>query len=178
MKTSRFLTFAPILAMCALLRPAMAEVHFSTLYTFDNTTSSGLTLDHDTLYGVAYGIPCDTFFQLTPPSDGGGEWTETTLYTFPGPPGGGGGPCFANPPIAGPGGGLYGLAIGGQYQNGFSFYELSPPASPGGVWTGSLLYNFSENSPPEYHLIPGPDGAFYLFGDPGAFDQGSIVQLN
>jgi hypothetical protein len=93
---------------------------------------------------------CGTVYQLTPPTQKGGAWTETVLYIFKGhaqndgatPEGGllideagnlygttgygGSGPC---------------LLLGGAVGCG-TVYKLSPPAKQGDPWTETVLYSF------------------------------------
>jgi hypothetical protein len=93
---------------------------------------------------------CGTVYQLKPPAQKGGAWTETVLYIFKGhaqndgatPEGGlvidqagnlygttgygGSGPCL-----------LLGAAVGCG-----TVYELSPPAKQGDPWKEKVLYSF------------------------------------
>src|SRR5579863_8216123 len=93
---------------------------------------------------------CGTVYQLKPPAQKGGAWTETVLYIFKGhaqndgatPEGGlvidqagnlygttgygGSGPCL-----------LLGAAVGCG-----AVYELSPPAKQGDPWKEKVLYSF------------------------------------
>jgi uncharacterized repeat protein (TIGR03803 family) len=95
---------------------------------------------------------CGTVFALAPPAVPGAAWTETVLYHFqaPYPP-----PystclteqCDASDPVGGvvfgPNGSLYGTtASGGAFGTG-TIFELAPPASAGGAWTETVLYDES-----------------------------------
>jgi hypothetical protein len=82
-------------------------------------------------------------FELTPPSSSGNPWTYTGIYDF-------GAPGDAKIPIGmtlGQGGVLYGASTtGGTGSCSFgcgTVFSLTPPASPGGVWTEAVLYNFT-----------------------------------
>ena len=103
------------------------------------------------LYGATTGNdnPCGygTVFKLAPPSQGGEPWTETVLYSFHGLDG--------QNPYAGlifdRKGNLYGttgyggpLDCAGGRQGCGNVFELSPPLLPGGAWTETVLYNFSD----------------------------------
>jgi len=75
---------------------------------------------------------CGMVFQLAPPAQSGGSWTETTLYNFE----------LANNsywPIGSllldPTGNLYGVTLNGVYK-------LSPPAIQGDPWTAKILFTF------------------------------------
>jgi uncharacterized repeat protein (TIGR03803 family) len=100
------------------------------------TTSQGGTF-------CAYG--CGTVFSLTPPTSPGGSWTEAVLYNFAG---GGDGIQPSSGVVIGSGGVLYGTtAQGGTgYCTGVgcgTIFSLTPPASPGGAWTETVLYSFA-----------------------------------
>jgi len=90
------------------------------------------------------GSDCGAIFSLTPPIAGGGDWTETRLYTFSF------GADGAEPegPLAMDGqGALYGTAeIGGTHCAKFrgcgTVFKLSPPAVPGRPWSFSAVYHF------------------------------------
>jgi uncharacterized repeat protein (TIGR03803 family) len=101
--------------------------------------------------GALYGTTADggsgnnggTIFELAPPATAGGAWTETVLYSLPGPTG----PRapFA-PLVVGPGGAVYATAYSSNFVGGGSVggtvFMLTPPATPGGTWTESTLANF------------------------------------
>ncbi len=110
---------------------------------------------------------CGTVYQLKPPAQKGGAWTETVLYIFKG---------HAHNDGATPEGGLvidqagnlYGVTgyggsgpctlLGGAVGCG-TVYELSPPAKQGDPWKEKVLYSFQG----------GKDG-YVAFGDL-VFDQ-------
>ena len=90
--------------------------------------------------------PCGTVFELSPPTTAGGSWTETVLYEFGTNPLDGQSP--AGNLIRDKAGNLYGVtsySSGGDNGNFGcgNFFELSPPAQPGGAWTEAILYNFA-----------------------------------
>ncbi len=78
-------------------------------------------------------------FELTPNSNG--EWSDTVLHSFRGPPDGSGpnsSLVFDNS------GNLYGTtSTGGHYSYG-TVFELTP--SPDGTWTETLIHEFSGDS--------------------------------
>jgi uncharacterized repeat protein (TIGR03803 family) len=107
---------------------------------------------------VFYGGNCGTVFELGPPKQKGGRWTEKVLHSF------GGGTHGANPNgglILGKQGTIYGMTQGGGYQGcnanasgcGIAF-ELEPPGKKGGVWKQDILHVFMD----------GNDGALPDFG--------------
>jgi len=102
-----------------------------------------------------------TVFSLTPPSSTGGSWTEAVLYRFAGSPSDGSNPFSGV--VIGSGGVLYGTTrLGGSLDNG-TVFSLTPPVSPGGSWTESVLYNFtgaSDGNGPEGVVI-GSGGVLY-----------------
>jgi uncharacterized repeat protein (TIGR03803 family) len=93
-----------------------------------------------TLGGGSSGV--GTVFQLTPPAAQGGGWTETLLYSLASSGSDG---YF---PVAGvvfdSTGALNGVTETGgdpSYDCGTAF-RLTPPPTPGGAWTFSLLHSF------------------------------------
>jgi hypothetical protein len=144
------------------------------LYRFQGATDgalpSGIVADkHGNLYGTTNrgGLDsglcqadegCGTVFQLKPPSEPGGVWTESVIYDF--------GP-FAHP-LAGvildAAGNLYGTApYSGTSDNGIVF-ELKPPATAGDRWTENTLYSFAggeDGSTPVAGLVFDSKGNLY-----------------
>jgi uncharacterized repeat protein (TIGR03803 family) len=92
---------------------------------------------------------CGMVFELTPPTAPGGSWTETMIYGFKGGNDGSG-------PFAGvvldKAGNLYGTTgLGGVVEacggSGCgTVFELSPPTTPGGSWTETVLYSFTDGN--------------------------------
>ncbi|MGA8733069.1 MAG: choice-of-anchor tandem repeat GloVer-containing protein [Terriglobales bacterium] len=154
-----------ILAFCCLSSFASAEWDEKVLYSFQgggtdgSLPAGGVIFDKagnlygETIEGGSTACPpgwCGTIYQLSPPTQKGGAWTETVLYVFKGhnqndgssPSGsliadtagnlygvtgyGGSGPCV-----------LFGTATGCG-----TVFELSPPKTKGGKWTETVLYNF------------------------------------
>ena len=155
-----------LLALASSLVPvASAEWKEKVLYSFQGAPdgavpTGGVVFDKaGNLYGATDGGgssscdgpgQCGTVYQLTPPTQKGGAWTETVLYIFKG---------HAHNDGATPEGGLvideagnlygttgYGgsgpcLLLGGAVGCG-TVYELSPPAKQGDPWTEKVLYSF------------------------------------
>lgn len=143
----------------------------------------GLVIDSSgNLYGTtAYGgkgdcvllgskIGCGTIFELSPPTEKGGTWTETVLYSFPTSKQGyvpWGDLVFDKK------GNLYGSTIfgGGKgttcdpfYQYCGAVFELSPPKTKGGKWTEKVLHSFaggSDGAQPNGGLVFDRTGAVY-----------------
>jgi uncharacterized repeat protein (TIGR03803 family) len=104
---------------------------------------------------------CGTVFKLTPPSPGGGRWTETVLYEFLG---GSDGSIPASGVTIGPNGVLYGTTYFGGTASLGTVFQLSPPSSPGGAWTKTILTSFGGSSPlslPSASVTLGPNGVLY-----------------
>jgi len=99
----------------------------------------------------AYGF--GIVFQLAPPAAPGGEWSFTTIYSFPGG-NDGGDPSSITADSAG---NLYGTDLGN------TTFELTPPATPGGAWTETTLYTFTGGSAGDgpTGLVLGPHGSLY-----------------
>jgi uncharacterized repeat protein (TIGR03803 family) len=123
--------------------------------------------------GVLYGTTLDggsfdagTAFSLTPPAAGsGGSWTKAILWNF-----GGTGDDGANPTAGmtiGSGGVLYGTTqSGGEFQSG-AVFALTPPASPGGPWSESVIWAFTSSNestafgPIDSGVVSGAGGILY-----------------
>lgn len=95
---------------------------------------------------------CGVVFEVSPPSGGNGNWTETVLYSFAGSIDGG-------YPYAGvtfnSGGNLYGTTVQGGNTSGTNcsgtggcgvVFELSPPSGGTGAWNESQAYTFNGGS--------------------------------
>jgi len=160
---SRLLVIA--LATLILSASASAEWKEKVLYSFQggsagSTPAGGVVFDKaGNLYGAnswgGSGCPsngCGTVFEISPPTQKGDAWTETTIYAFQGVGGsvkdgltpeggviidqqgnlygtttlGGNGPC---------------ILLGSPAGCGI-VYEMSPPTQEGGPWTETILYSF------------------------------------
>jgi hypothetical protein len=154
--------FAIILATASIASASWKE---KVLYSFQGVPDGAWPAGHmvfdkaGNLYGAtedggssscAGPGQCGTVYQLTPPKQKGGAWTETVLYIFKG---------HAQNDGATPEGGLvidqagnlYGTTgyggkglctlLGGAVGCG-TVYELSPPAKHGDPWTETVLYSF------------------------------------
>jgi len=103
-----------------------------------------------------------TVFQLVPPAESGGAWTENTLVTFPSV-------GLGMLPAAGvvsAGGSLYGTTLESDEDGGCGYvYELSPPVGGSGVWTPAATYAFggwpSDGCESLAPLTVGPGGVLY-----------------
>lgn len=167
----------------------------TSLYEFQGGTDgafpwAGLIFDQaGNLFGTTLGggfsqACCGTVFELSPPSQPGGAWTETILYRFTAYTDG------ALPEgrlIFDRAGNLYGTAEAGGI--GFdccgTVFELSPPGEPGGGWIETTLHIFrlSQNSVdgenPSTGLTFDKSGSLYgttqLGGDSGL--NGTVFRL-
>lgn len=158
------------LASCGI--SAQESVIYSFLHngTDGFTPTGGVVMDKNgNLYGVTnQGGPNmnGVAYELSPPAQAGGDWTETILYNF--------GDNLAagyNPGAGGEGGSIildasgniYGIAGGGTSPasggtaSGVA-YELSPPSSGSGEWSAQAIYTFlHDTSQPT--LLYNPQGA-------------------
>jgi hypothetical protein len=139
--------------------------------------SEGGSLFGTTVFGGDGGCidgGCGVAYELTPPTASGGTWTETILHTFGEVSGDGFEPMA--PLTIGPGGRLYGTTYYGGANvcaNPFdgpsggcgTVFQLTPPASPGGTWGYSVIYNFTgadgDGALPVAGVIVGKSGALY-----------------
>jgi len=121
------------------------------------------------IYGVTQygGISFGTVFQLLPPQSQGGLWTESLLHVFTG----GSDSSYPNGVILGPGGVLYGTVAGVTHLETASasgtVFQLTPPGTPGGAWTETILHSFAggtrnpDGSVPDSAPVLGPNGELY-----------------
>jgi len=131
---------------------------FNVLFSFDATSDSpGGCSPFGTLLpnfsGGLFGTTSDcgangggVAFELTPPANGQGAWTETVLHSFVyfTDSADGSGPFARLTP--GTKGVLFGTTEGGGTTGAGVVYELVPPATKGGAWTENVLYNFESSS--------------------------------
>jgi uncharacterized repeat protein (TIGR03803 family) len=87
----------------------------------------------------SYPPGCGMVFSLTPPTSPGGSWTEAVLRNFTGGDGATPGSKF----VIGSGAVLYGTTQSGGTSGGGTVFSLTPPVSPGGSWTETVLHNFT-----------------------------------
>ena len=122
----------------------------TVLWTFDHTDGgrpNGLVMDgNGNLYGSTRGggaFSSGVAFELSPPTSPGGAWAESTLWNF------GSGSDGVNPLddlIIDSKGNLYGTTNAGGSKGKGTVFELTPPASPDGDWTESVLWSFGERA--------------------------------
>jgi len=109
------------------------------------TTGYGAT-GNCVLVGILVG--CGAVYELSPPAQKGGTWTEQVLYSFPTPKEGyvpAGDLAFdssGNLYGATFFGGGYGTTCDEFYQYCGAIFELSPPLQKGSSWTEQTLYGF------------------------------------
>jgi hypothetical protein len=183
MSTIRNLILLSACGGALLASAAAAQTHFTTIDSLADTMPAGMAEADRMLYGATYlssftGSNCGMIFELRPPPTGSTSWTQTTLYSFA--PTGGDACSPISPPLAAAGGTLYGIAAGGGAYGWGAFYELQPPAAPGGAWTESVLYSFDlqgGGTGDPAALAPGPNGSFYCGASGGTDGAGVLVQL-
>ncbi len=124
------------------------------------------------------GVGPGTVFSLAPPASPGEAWTETLLHSFTGGSDGFG--PYA-PVAIGSGGVLYGTTAAGGTSNAGTVFSLTPPASPGGSWTETVLYSFTggtDGADPVAGLAIGENGALYgTTSGGGASNAGTVFAL-
>ncbi len=191
MKKRYVITLAAFTLAIALPTFASNTPKGGIIYTFKgasdgNFPAAALVADaQGNLYGTTEeggsttfcrGYGCGIIFELIAPSSPSGTWREIILHSFTG---GSDGSSPASGLIFDSAGNLYGTtASGGDLSNMFctsqsgqnigcgTVFELSPPTSPGGVWTETVLHMFEWGSTdgafPQSSLVF--DGSGNLFG--------------
>jgi uncharacterized repeat protein (TIGR03803 family) len=159
-----------------------------------NTPAGSVILDNSgNLYGTTgYGgtgncvllgtkVGCGTVYELSPPAQKGGEWTETVLYSFPTARQGylpNGNLVFdsaGNLYGATMFGGGYGTTCDAFYQYCGAVFELSPPKTKGGKWTEKVLHGFkggTDGANPNGGLIFDSKGTVYGTSSGGGNEGG------
>jgi uncharacterized repeat protein (TIGR03803 family) len=123
---------------------------------------------------------CGTVFTLAPPASPGLAWMETVLYSFTG---GSDGSVPSASLVIGTKGELYGTTeYGGASADGVVF-ELTPPSSPGGAWTETVLHAFTGQSGdgafPTAGLVIGKKGVLYgTTSAGGTASNGTVFELS
>ncbi len=162
------------------------------LWSFGATSTdaynpAGLTMGVDgILYGVAGGgeFGYGSVFSLIPPASPGGDWTESVLWRFAGPPDGELEPFPASSLVIDSSGTLYGTTyFGGSSSACFSggcgtVFALAPPATQGGNWTESVLWSFGsggDGTHPLPYLALGAGGVIYGVTQMGGRGNNGIV---
>lgn len=146
---------------------------------YGTTTYGGSGICTDSA-GIVIG--CGTVFKLSRSQSG--KWTETVLYSFQGVPIIG--PYDSGYPLAGvvvdAKGNLYGTTSGTEpYNDWGTVFQLSPPATKGGAWTKTILYQFGsgyDGANPRSSLIFDSKGQLHGTASIGApVSAGSVFRL-
>ena len=144
---------------------------------------SGLPVLYGTTYygGIEGGYSgCGTVFSLTPPPTPGAAWAETILHSFGGDLEGGIDGCFPQDLAIDAAGVLYGVTFSAGEPDAGIVFSLSPPSSPGGSWTETVLYNFSgraDGSNPAHIAISSSGRLYVTTVAGGKSGYGTIVAL-
>ena len=185
MPLTRYSRFSGIFLSFFFCPASVSAGTLKTLYSFHGddgsnpaavTVGAGGVLYGVTSYGGAFGTYGGTVFSLSPPASPNGSWTQVILRSF----GGAGDGSLPSASLAIRKGVLYGTtSSGGTYGYG-TFFSLSPPASPGGDWTETLLWNFGGSGDGTYPggILSGEGGVFYgITSQGGAFGMGTVYSL-
>jgi uncharacterized repeat protein (TIGR03803 family) len=123
--------------------------------------------------GQCQGGGCGTVFELSPPAQPGGAWTEKLLYIFTGGVDGG---APLSTLIMDATGNLYGTTVdGGEHAYGTAFELVRGHA---GKWTERVLHSFAtggDGQTPQSGMLFGKDGALYGTTPFGGAAQGKCA---
>ncbi len=139
----------------------------------------------------ACGGGCGTVFELSPPAQSGGHWTEKVLYTFQGSfdgqyPGqvilGANGVLFGTTASGGtPGVQCHGVNSRLKFGCG-TVFTLTPPAKSGGSWTKTIIHTFPASSAdgtgPSGEITIDSAGNIYSTAGGGSSHNGIAWQLS
>jgi len=161
----------------------------STLWTFGKSSDgayvySGLIMDKSgNLYGTTEAGGANdagTVFELQPPSNKGGVWSESILWNF-------GNTSDGNEPIGGlvmdASGNLYGTTSNAGAHNGGTAFKLAPPLTNGGSWSESILWNFGADRNDGFSPFAGliMDVSGNLYGTTnvgGTYGDGTVFEIS
>ncbi|MGO4885192.1 MAG: choice-of-anchor tandem repeat GloVer-containing protein [Bryobacteraceae bacterium] len=159
-----------------MAQPTRTPVGFETIYQFAASYGSGVGYGSDLVsdgHGGFFGntieggpavcpdpYGCGTIYHLAQPAASGDPWTMTMLYNFTGSPDG---QNPGGPVMVASSGVLYGITSAGGTASCGTAYSLTPPATPGGAWTESVLYSFAGGADGCYpaSVALGQDGVLY-----------------
>jgi uncharacterized repeat protein (TIGR03803 family) len=133
---------------------------------------------------------CGTIFKLSPPTQPGGPWTHTVLYTFQGNADG----QYPGEMLFGANGVLYGTTVSGGANPGVlchsnyrikfgcgTVFEFTPPAENGGAWNKTVLYTFpgfkGDGTGPGSEITFDSQGNIYGLTGSGTAGYGTVFQL-
>jgi uncharacterized repeat protein (TIGR03803 family) len=166
-----------------LIPPTAPGGHWEEKILFDfpiGAAFSGVISRGGSLYAVtAIGnatteTGCGAVYEILPPAALGGSWTGTAIHNFAGAPSDGCNSYAAL--VADAKGNLYGTTeYGGsgsecalqqpEAPGCGTVFQLQPPATPGGYWTETIVYNFTgihgDGAFPSASLVLGPNGTLY-----------------
>lgn len=192
-------TCRTLLAATLISMPSGAQTTnptLTTLYSFSGGNDglnplAGVVIGKGgVLYGTTYAggnggggacsAACGTVFSLSPPASRGGSWTETVLYAFTYHPSDGALPVAGV--VIGNGGVIYGTTYAGGRSGFGTVFSLSPPASPGGSWTETVLHDFNvrNGSTPSGGVVIGRGGVLYgttFYGGKLGSKSGTVFSL-
>jgi uncharacterized repeat protein (TIGR03803 family) len=157
-----------------LTPPGNGVTHWTetVLYTFQGGTADGsspsapLVFDGaGNLYGTTYSgtaTGSGIIFELSPPAQPGGAWSESVLYDFSA------GSSPSSGLVLDSAGNFYGETISAE------IYELSPPTAPGGTWSSTVIWSyFDEGASPVGGLVLDKAGNLYGTSATGGTGQGA-----
>ena len=159
----------------ALHAPAQEQVIYN--FVSKATTGSGpsgpMAMDSE---GNFYGTVAGGVFELSPPAEAGGDWTEQLILDaqdMPSPPVPSYGVIFDSK------GNLYGIQTGGDV------IEVSPPGTAGGAWTSQIIYTFEESNaatlcgtPTSYLTFDSKGNLYGTCVTGGANSEGGVYEIS
>jgi uncharacterized repeat protein (TIGR03803 family) len=141
------------------------------------TVAANGVLYGTTTYGGYYGT--GAAYELQPPAEPGGGWTETVLFSFVDTDNGGSGFYPYGSVVIGNNGELYATTSGGGIYYFGAVIELVPPAAAtGGTWAESVIYSFTGDGREPVGVTMGANGVLYgatAYG--GSSGAGTVFEL-
>jgi uncharacterized repeat protein (TIGR03803 family) len=148
-----------------------SDRYVQVIHQFGQTNSDGaypgalISDKAGNVYGTTYDGGAGgygTVFELSPPAQTGGEWTETILADFAGPAGGPDGSNPIGPLTMNARGDLFGITFEGGTSGYGTVYEIAHNSD--GSWSKNILYSFtggSDGGIPTGNLVLDAQGSLY-----------------
>jgi len=162
--TTKLINKKTAAGVLALLAAALMAQATPPVFNLIGSSQGFVAIDSNGIVYVADSL-ANEVISYTPPASPGGSWIQTVLYQFAG----GAfsaqlGQLVVGPSTASGQPVLYGVTNAAGSANLGTIYSLTPPGSPGGVWTEAVLYNFIGAADSSYPIALARAANGTLFG--------------
>jgi len=157
------------------------------LYNFTgadtSSNPSGLTIDSNGVIYVTTQSGNGAVYSFSPPSNRGGVWTKSLLFSYTGTTDA----LLPEGLTVGPNGVIFGMTFPGGDSSAFgcgTIFALTPPSSASTSWKQQVLHHFQPDTDgcnPNSNYVIGPDGSIYGTTDGDIFTKfgnGTVFKLS